>query len=379
MIRIFDRVVLKGHHLIFIVMMLSLIRPSFLNALISLLFFLLIERKKIFTRKLSVVCWFSFLTLGLVSVIFGVFERLDLYILHTSVLIFFVVYYGNSMSFNKIITLFDTLLFSYFLYGFIVVTASTIVLGPNFSPYIYDVNSGGIGSAVFLSNSMALGFIIYTFRLILTMQGPIKFVTHLCGLSIVFFGIMSGGRTFTIIFLLSLIPIFMKLFSANKNKPHIPIILRSVLGLCCLAILLFVLPLMLSGSRLGNEGIESQRFVVWLDVMSNYDILDLNQVDLEGQYFISAFHNVVLDSFLIYGRVALILLLPSLLLFITIAFRSLKLNSFLYLRLHIFNTFILTFTLLMTTVVPRGDVMPIFVILAFVYFLCKLPKNELKF
>lgn len=378
MIRIFDRVVIKGHHLIFIVMMLSLIRPSFVNALISIMFFLLIEREKLFIHKLSVVCWFSFLMLFLVSVIFGVFERLDLYILHTSVLIFFVVYYGGSMSLDKTITLLDTLLFSYFLYGFIVVTASILVLGPNFYPYIYDVNSGGIGSTVFLSNSMALGFTLYAFRLILTMQGSIRFVTHLYGLSIVIFGIMSGGRTFTIIFLLSLIPIFMKLFSVNKNKPRIPIILRSVVGLCCLAILLFVLPLLLSGGRLAIEGIESQRFLVWLDVLSNYDILDLDQEDLEDQYFISAFHNVVLDSFLIYGRVALILLLPSLLLFIIIAFRSLKLSSPLYLRLHIINTFILSFSLLMTTVVPRGDVMPIFVILTLVYFLCKLPKNALE-
>lgn len=378
MLRIFDRVVLKGHHLIFIVMMLSLIRPSFVNALIAIMFFLLVERKNILIRKLSVVCWFSFLMLGLVSVIFGIFERLDLYILHTSVLIFFVVYYGGSMSFDKIIRLLDTLLFSYFLYGFIVVTASLLVLGPNFQ-YIYDVNSGGLGSKVFLSNSMALGFILYAFRFILTMQGSIKFLTHLCGVSIIFFGIMSGGRTFTIIFLLSLIPICMKLFSADKNKPRRQIILRSVVGLCCLALLSFLLPLLLSGSRLGVEGIESQRFLVWLDVMSKYDILDLNKVDLEGQYFISAFHNVVLDSFLIYGRVALILLLPSLLLFITIAFRSLKLNSSSYLRLHIINTLILALTLLATTVVPRGDVMPIFVTLALVYFLCKLPKNELKF
>lgn len=315
--------------------------------------------------------------IGFVS---GLINRLDLYLLQTIILTFFVIYYSKDVGIKEFISFLDILIFCYFIYGCIIVVPSILLLGIDFYPYIYDLINRGIGSTSYLSNSMALGIIIFTMRFILKDYKKVGLYLLLIGLCFIIFGILAGGRTFQIVLIMCFIPIFLRLIESDKENLKQNKIAKFFLLLSTLIFFTLLIFYILLQSRLGLEGFESQRFLVWTQVLSNYNIFELQEVgDLSTRYQISAFHNFILDSFYIYGKYAFGIIFPVFLLICVVSYKSFLINTNKSYKIHLMNIIITSIAFLMTTVVPRGDVFPIYICITIVYLFCNIfSDNRLK-
>ena len=372
-----EQIFIRGHALIFFVTILSLLRPSFVNAIICIAIFIIYERRNIFDKRFSIIFWLLLIASLMIGFVTGLINRLDLYILQTIILTFLVIYYSKDVGIKEFISFLDILIFCYFIYGFIIVVPSILLLGIDFYPYIYDLMNQGIGSTSGLSNSMALGIIIFTMRFILKDFKKVGLYLLLIGLCFIIFGILAGGRTFQIVLIMCFIPILLRLVESDKATRNKNKIAKFFLLLSTLTFFTLLIFYILLQSRLGLEGLESQRFLVWTQVLSNYSIFELQEVgDLSTRYQISAFHNFILDSFYIYGKFAFGIIVPVFLLIFVVLYKSFQINTKKSYKIHLMNIIITSIAFLMTTVVPRGDVFQIFICITIAYLFCNIFSDK---
>jgi hypothetical protein len=342
--------------------------PSATNIILVAMSFLYVElnQRSLNTVKIRTVV---LTIIGLlVSVVAVANNKLDLYLITYCSLTFITLFYARKIHKTNINIIFKAILFSYCCYGFTITVGSIRHLGFNFYPLTYNIIYGGLGSVTYLSNSMAVAFLIYVY-LLLNGTYRTSYIINLLGCGVLIMGWLSGGRLFVVAALLSILPIYFKLLNWRPVKTIL--LKKSIIISLPPVIVVMLLPPLVAQSRFGSEGLFSQRFSVWLSILEKNGLANLSDVDLEGEYYISAYHNFFLDSLAIYGKLAIFPIILVSLLILYFAIYIYKMNSPLYLRVHAGIILLISCVFLMITVIPRADVLPIFILFSSLYFITK--------
>ena len=97
---------------------------------------------------------------------------------------------------------------------------------------------------------------------------------------------------------------------------------------------------------LPERGLESSRFIAWEMALSDYGLFGLSKLESTEDYYVSAFHNGILDAYFLYGPVIGTVLQVFFIIFI-----------FLNFHFRAFNIIVLIYCIIvyLTSVVWRGD------------------------
>jgi hypothetical protein len=280
-------------------------------------------------------------------------DNLDSYFIYYSILIFLVHNSFRKISLNSFLLISERLLVSLGLYAVFITIPSMVVLGYYFYPSSYSLLTG-VGSSVYFSNIMGLSLLVLILYVRLNQRFNTLFVTVLF-LIFSLSGFMSGSRTFQLAFL-----IFIIIFFLTSGK-----YVRLSIGLLAISSLFI-----LEESRLYiNLFDESPRLNVWLSALS-YDTLNgFLSMNLDN-FKVSAFHNIVLDSVFIYGYYSILVLLVFFYFFALTVKRSFKLKGVDFYISIMFALFLIIVAF--TSVVPRGDVMILFIGYSYLLAWCKI-------
>jgi hypothetical protein len=109
-------------------------------------------------------------------------------------------------------------------------------------------------------------------------------------------------------------------------------------------------------NRLNSDGISSSRFVAWALAWEEYKLVELHEiVSLDEKYLISAFHNIILDAFYLYGERAYFLVLIYCIIIGSLIFSVTSLKSKLELRVAMLITILSSILIAFTSVIWRSD------------------------
>ena len=205
--------------------------------------------------------------------------------------------------------------------------ASYLLLGNwNFYGSYFDIHSMKLSQSVADSNIAGLLLLGLIFLKANIIEKP------LFALTIIAVGATTGSRTFLVA--LALMSIYLMV-----RAGFLVCLSVSFIGIFYLNTFVALLP---------ERGFDSSRFLSWQMALDDYGLIGLKNLESTEKYYVSAFHNGILDAYHFYGP-----LLGSLLQILFVLFLLIKLRC----NLPSVLTSIYVLFVYMTSVVWRGDIM----------------------
>ncbi len=288
--------------------------------------------------------------------------------------VFMTLIFAKNLSLTNLLIVIRSFIVGLCAYAFLTLIATYLNIGLSSYPYIYNIFTHDLGSSVFISNFVASGLFFCLFYRRLSGEKSIDWIECLSIILLTLTGLQTGSRTF-LCYLFIFLPF---LFFSFK----LPKLSRFMMIIKFFWIILFFIFMVLITSygfldRLNNEGLHSQRFEVWREILSEHSIFSLGTFNYLDTYNISAFHNIFLDLLYIYGPAGWLLIFFYLLCLINIYLKLIFLKGYDFVLGFIFLS--LTFFLSLTTVVPRGDYFNLFISLSIIYLFAELRGNQKKY
>jgi len=222
-------------------------------------------------------------------------------------------------------------------------------MGPNLYLYVFNTFTMSVGSSVYISNLLSVSLCLILIQWLTSGANKQK-IEIVMYLALTFAaGFITGSRTFLVILtLVTLVAI------AANVKNNISFMSRFIYPAIFISLTLLVI--FGTDNRLNSDGISSSRFVAWALAWEEYKLVELHEiVSLDEKYLISAFHNIILDAFYLYGERAYFLVLIYCIIIGSLIFSVTSLKSKLELRVAMLITILSSILIAFTSVIWRSD------------------------
>ena len=225
----------------------------------------------------------------------------DIYLIGILLQILICYLWIKKSNYDYFIKLIIVLLIFINFYCFSFILPSFYILGINQYLYIYNPFTSSIGSSVYVANMMSVCVVLTTILITFTSERRLTNFGFLILVPILIAGMVTGSRTFIIIFASSVILLVFK-FIYFEGISRLKKFLFFFGGIIAI-IYIF------TSGRISDQGLKSSRFKAWSDAIQNYNIMELHSISsLDDIFLVSSFHNIVLDAFYLYQYDSFILL-----------------------------------------------------------------------